>query len=467
MSRAAFAALGLLLVGGVNASAQDAQDPQESRLHAEFRLEGEDLKGSCGSLKSIISCGTTLVTDHPFHVALGSIAPQNGMGFGPALVTHYTPNESWRNQWSSDAVFAPGGAWRAGSYFKAIHTDVDIPRVVSSGAATGPVIRINEYPIYSAYVQAISLPKVLYYGIGDNTSVSDKTAYGITETIIGGSATLPFPKILPPLRLSAVLEANGRIFDIRSGKDEPDITSRFDESTAPGLSTQPSFAQFGEAVRIRPSFVNDRIQLGYSFQYQQYVAPQSDFSFNRWTVDLNHEVPIYHTHGPSLRRETNGPNECFASPTDHRCPATTRDRWGTASFRLLASKSQVGDTGAVPFYLQRTLGGSDIDGNRALASYDDYRFRGPHLLLMQETLEHAIWGPFGFLLQGEHGKVAAQNQSLDFSGLHNTFTIGATLRAGGFPYVNASWSTGGPEGHHFILTMDASLLGSGGRPPLQ
>ena len=57
---------------------------------------------------------TTLVTDHPFHVALGSIAPQNGMGFGPALVTHYTPSETWRNQWSTDAVFAPGGAWRAG-----------------------------------------------------------------------------------------------------------------------------------------------------------------------------------------------------------------------------------------------------------------------------------------------------------------------------------------------------------------
>jgi hypothetical protein len=467
MSRAACAAVGLLFAAAVNASAQNPTDPQEGRLHAEFRLEGEDLKGSCGSLKSIISCGTTLVTDHPFHVSLGSIAPQNGMGFGPALVTHYTPNESWRNQWSSDVVFAPGGAWRAGSYFKAIHTDVDIPTVVPSGTATGPLIRITEYPIYSAYVQGISLPKVLYYGIGDNTSVADKTAYGITETIIGGSATLPFSKIVPPLRLSVVLEANGRIFDIRSGKDEPDVSSKFDESTAPGLTAQPAFAQFGETVRIRPSFVNDRIQLGYSFQYQQYVAPQSDYSFNRWTVDLNHDVPIYHTHGPSLRRETNGPNECFASPTDHKCPSTTRDRWGTASFRLLASKSQVGDTGAVPFYLQRTLGGSDIDGNRALASYDDYRFRGPHLLLLQETLEHAIWGPFGFLLQGEHGKVAAQNQSLDFSGLHNTFTIGTTLRAGGFPYVNASWSTGGPEGHHFILTMDASLLGSGGRPPLQ
>src|SRR5262245_48281688 len=146
MSRAAFAVLGLLLAGAVNASAQNSPDPQEGRLHAEFRLEGEDLKGSCGSFKSIISCGTTLVTDHPFHISFGSIAPQNGFGFGPALDTHYTPNESWRNQWSTDAVFAPGGAWRDGSYFKGIHTDVDIPTVAPSGTATGPLIRITEYP---------------------------------------------------------------------------------------------------------------------------------------------------------------------------------------------------------------------------------------------------------------------------------------------------------------------------------
>jgi hypothetical protein len=464
MKRAVFAAIGLLLAGAAPGS---AQDPQEGRLRAEFRLEGDELKENCGSLKTITSCGATLVTGHPFHIAVGSIAPQNGFGFGPALITHSTPSERWRNQWSTDAVFAPGGAWRAGSYFKGIHTDVRIPTPVPGGTASGPLVRITEYPIYSAFVQTISLPKVLFYGSGSDSSAADKTAFGMTEAIIGGGATLPFPRFAPPLRLSVLLEANGRLFDVRSGKDEPDIASRFDDATAPGLTAQPAFGQFGEAVRIQPAFANDRIQLGYTFQYQQFVSPQSDFSFNRWTLNLNHDVPIYHTHGPSLRRESNGPNECFVSPTDHRCPATTRDRWGTASFRLLASKSQVGDTGAVPFYLQRTLGGSDIDGTRTLASYSDYRFRGPHVLLLQETLEHAIWGPFGFLLQGEHGKVAAQNQSLDFKGLRNTFTIGATLRAGGFPYVNASWSTGGSEGNHFILTMDASLLGSGGRPSLQ
>src|SRR5262249_35840351 len=122
-----------LAVGGAAAARA-----QEGRLAAEFRLEGEDLKKDCGSFKTLTSGGATLVTDHPFHVAIGSIAPQNGFGFGPALATHFTPNENWRHTWSADAVFAPGGAWRAGTYFKAIHTSVQLPTVVPSGSAAGP-----------------------------------------------------------------------------------------------------------------------------------------------------------------------------------------------------------------------------------------------------------------------------------------------------------------------------------------
>jgi len=43
--------------------------------------------------------------------------------------------------------------------------------------------------------------------------------------------------------------------------------------------------------------------------------------------------------------------------------------------RLLVSESINSATSAVPFYFQQTLGGSDIDGNMALGSYQDTRFR--------------------------------------------------------------------------------------------
>ena len=457
-----------MIAGVLPAAAQQPADPQETKFGAELRREREHLAEDCGSLKKFTSCAATLVMDHPFHLALGSIAPQNGFGAGPAFVTHFTP-KNWRDTLSADAVFAPGGAWRAGAYMKLFRTKIEPPQLAPPGVIARP-LRITEYPVFNLYAQAISLPTLSFYGIGSDTPVGNKTSYGMTETIFGGNAAIPLGNFAPPLKLSLLLEGNGRLFDIRGGTDSdvPSIDTRFSEATAPGLTTQPSYAQFGEGVRMRPWLFNDGLQLNYAFLYQQFASTESSFSFQRWTVDLNHVVPLYHTGGgPALRDERNTPNECSASQSVHACPSVTRDLWGSVSVRALISKSQVGNSAAVPFYLQRTLGGSDINSQRALASYDDYRFRGPHLMLFQESIEHALWGPIGASLLVEQGRVAAQGEGLSFSGLKHSVGVGATLRAGGFPVVTASWHTGGPEGRHFIFSIDTSLLGGGARPTLQ
>lgn len=465
----------LALAFGAHAIAARAQtgttpstDPEESHFGAEMRLEREHLADDCGSFKKVASCALTLVTGHPFHLSFGSIAPQNGFGTGPAVVTHFTP-KNWRLTWSGDAVFAPGGAWRAGTYLKVFRTKIEPPQLARPGERIRP-LRITEYPVYNIYAQTISLPDLAFYGIGSNTSVADKTAYGMSETIFGGNAAIPLNAVASPLKLSLLLEANGRVFDIRNGTagDVPPVGIRFAEATAPGLTTQPSFAQFGEGVRLRPWVFNDRLQLGYTLLYQQYAGSKPSSSFRRWTIDLNHQVPLYHTGGgPALRDERNTPNECSVSQSVHACPSVTRDLWGSISVRALVSKSQISDSGAVPFYLQRTLGGADINGQRGLASYDQYRFRGPHLMLFQESIEHALWGPIGASLLFEQGKVADQREGLSVSGLKHSVGVGATLRAGGFPVVTASWHSGGPEGRHFIFLIDTSLLGGGARPPLQ
>jgi len=453
-------------------------DPNESRIGAEMRLQRELLAESCGSFKTLTSCATSIVTGHPLHVSFGSIAPLNGFGGGPAIVTHFTP-KNWRMTWSGGAVFAGGGAWRAGTYFKAFRTKIEPPRLAKPGERLRP-IRITEYPVYTAYAQTISLPSLAFYGIGADTPVEAKTADGMTETIFGGSATVPFGKVVPALRLSVVLEGNGRLFDIRDGELDgvPVIGSGFTEHTAPGLDTQPNFAQFGEGVRIRPWLFNDRLQLSYTFLYQQFLSTEgnnllplpaiSSYSFQRWTIDLNHVIPLYRTGGgPVVRDERNTPNECSISQSVHECASVTRDRWGSVNFRAFISKSQVDAGAAVPFYLQSTLGGSDINSERTLASYDDYRFRGPHVILFQGGIEHALWGPIGAQLMFEGGKVAAQPDPLDFNDWRHSVGVGMTIRAGGFPVLNASWHTGGPEGHHFIITMDAALLGGGSRPSLR
>src|SRR5215471_6205723 len=353
---------------------------QESKLGAEFRIEGEHISQSCSefTLKSIGSCAITLATDHPFHVSFGSIAPQNGMAFGGALVTHKTPNENWRLGWDSDAVVAAGGAWRAGTYFRAIHTAVEVPQVVTGSTPPRP-ITIHPYPVFNVYAQLISLPTLTYFGLGPTSDRQSRTEYGMGQGIIGTSTVFPVTAgSLTPLGLSLLGEVNVRLVDIRQASGSvPSIETIFSDETAPGLSSQPTFFQFGEGVRFAPGLWGNRLQLNYQFHWRQFVASSGDNTFQRWTVDLGHDVPLYHTARPGTPLHTNGPNECFTGPTGDSCPPVSRDRWGTVSVRLLMSKSMVGGSNTVPFYFQPTLGGSDINGNRALPSLDDYRFRGP------------------------------------------------------------------------------------------
>jgi hypothetical protein len=223
-----------------------------------------------------------------------------------------------------------------------------------------------------------------------------------------------------------------------------------------------------------PRLANGRVRLNYLGTFQQFLAASdSTFSFRRWTLDLSNEFALYKTVAPSLTRDTNDPNQCGVTPGDLRCPpmippAASRNYTGSIGFRLFASASGVSAGHVVPFYFQQTIGGSDINGNRVLPSYEDYRFRGPKLLVLQESFEHSIFKtPVGIWLAAEQGQVALQQESLSFDNLVRSYTFGLTLRAGGFPAVVASWSTGSTEGHHFAFTISTSLLGGSSRPSLQ
>src|SRR5262245_343824 len=133
--------LAFLLAAAVPAAAQD-----ESRFMADLRHEGESLK-ECSDIKKIGGCAQTLVTRSPFHVAIGSLAPQNGVAFGPAFVEHWTPNENWRLGWNADAVFAPNGSSRLGAYMKIIRTKRKGIGTLPPGSTPTTTNFIREYPV--------------------------------------------------------------------------------------------------------------------------------------------------------------------------------------------------------------------------------------------------------------------------------------------------------------------------------
>ena len=201
---------------------------------------------------------------------------------------------------------------------------------------------------------------------------------------------------------------------------------------------------------------------------QQFLtSTASQGSFNRWTADLRHEIPLYRRTPSQGPRSFNGPNECGISAGSASCPPVqwSRNRQGTITLRLLVVGSSTSGDNRVPFYLQPTLGGSDLNGERLLAGYDDYRFRGPNLIAMQEGIEHSLWGPVGLFFMAEHGKVAEKSGDLGFNHLSHSAAIGLTLRAGGFPMVNLVFAFGG-EANHVITSMNNTLLGGSSRPSL-
>lgn len=453
---------------------------QEKRLTADFRREKERVSESCDSfgLKLVTGCAYTLFTDHPLHIAAGSLPPQNGFGFGGAFVFDKNTH-NWRMSWNLDGVASTSGSWRAGAYMKIVHSPDNLPTPEPASpnerSSTSPrkkkkVPFTHSYSVIHLYAETTSLNKINFFGLGNDSTLAGASVFGMTETVIGARAIKPVFELpaLAKLNLSLLGEFNGRFVSIRDeqGQSVPSISQLYNGVTAPGLTSQPGFIQAAEGVRIKPGF--GYFHLNYLGKFEQFAAPsRSQNSFLRWTVDLDN---TYYLHGNTKTAPNDipvkGPDECAVN--GENCPEIphTANLSGSVGVRLFVSESITSATSAVPFYFQQTLGGSDIDSSLSLGSYRDYRFRAPNLLLLRGSIEHSLWGPFGAKFMVDEGRVALTRSDLGFSHLKHSFAGGLTLRAGAFPMVSLMFAWGGPEGHHNIINMNTSLLGGASRPSL-
>jgi hypothetical protein len=168
---------------------------------------------------------------------------------------------------------------------------------------------------------------------------------------------------------------------------------------------------------------NGWLRFNYLLAARQFrTSSETRSSFNRWTLDLRHDIPLCRTAVSTGPRDFNGPNECGQELGAPACPPVSwsRNRQGAIGLRLLVTASTASDDNRVPF---------------------------------------------GVFVQGEQGKVTSDRGDLNFRNLMSSTTVGLTLRAGGFPMVNLSFSWGG-EGHHVIGAMNTTLLGGSSRPSL-
>lgn len=488
--------LALVLVAGfatpvlLRAQAND----QNANLIANFKrdLAQERVNmGSCkkGNLAGISGCAETLFTGTPFHLAVGSLSPQNGVGFGVAAAEVYHPTycANWidftkspatgtRNacHWSLNfdigAQATTNESWRAGFYFNAVHFSTRSPRVHHPGEpAPARPVRTFTGPstTFRFYTESNSLNRIYHYGLGSNSTPTARSDFGLTENVTGISLILPVRAWwVDRAGMSLIGELNGRFLSPRGsyGDTSPSIEKIYNGLTAPGLNVNSNYFQAGEGIRFNPDLPVKQLHLDYLALFQQFVSGvNSNYSFRRFNADLNHKLVLYSKNvGRPVPPRPPIPREPTVPPI-----SATRDVTGSIVARLFIQESISNEGHVIPFFLQPTIGGSDLNGQAILSSYPDYRFRGPNLLLVHGAYEQSLGKvPVGLFVGVDEAKIAMSRGDIAFNHLRHSYSAGFTIHAGGLPAVYVLFCWGGNEGHHVIANINTSLLGSSVRPSL-
>src|SRR5579864_505336 len=293
-------------------SAASGQQPTPTPVDVAAQDPGSEtgkLKKNC-PFKHVLGCLQVVFTGEPVHIAVGSIAPQNGFASGLAYVGgHNNLSGNWRNSWNADAVASPNRSWRAGVYLKFVDSRISEPisQMGTSGIDSNPT-ELPEQPVINIYAQTVTLNKLMFFGLGPHSTLTGRSFYGMRETIAGVGLVKPLNDNI--VNAAIYGEFNGRWVDIHPPSDNslPATQTLYTEVTAPGITTQPFFLQIGVGARMRPDF--KRLHLNYDVAFRPFLAPSgSRFTFGRLTVDLQHEFQLY-GRGFPLPSDQKGPNDC-------------------------------------------------------------------------------------------------------------------------------------------------------------
>jgi hypothetical protein len=394
------ASAALLLAAGVTLEAQSDQDTRAGRLRAEReakqqKLETPKTNALEAALKSFEAGGVPLITRDGIYAKLGSLATGSGFAYGAGYRTHRFLDQNTGIDIWGGASFK--GYWAAQATVQAALTPRR--RLMIEGWA-----RRHEYPQED------------YFGLGPDSLRSAQADFALRSTMVGARLNA---QIAPIVWIGGGAEYVDPSVGNGTDKALPSIGDVFDESTAPGLSSQPNFVRALASVDIDWRQPRNARRGGW---YRAEISRYDDrdrglYSFSRLDVDLRQYFSIL-----SERR-------VFV---------------GRAAFST--SNARSGET--MPFYLMPTLGGND-----SLRGYRDYRFRGPHALLLQGEYRFEVWSGLDAAFFYDAGKVAMERRLLDLQHLESDYGVGFRFNTDNGIVLRVDAAFGSRDGKHLWIVF--------------
>ena len=353
----------------------------------------------------IISCATDTFRSRPFHFVAQTVVPGSGVGGGGYFGKDFNNNDQTRLELTGVLTIRQFS-------FEQVKFTKRRPHF-GSGTFEGDFA----LEFFARNKQLTAMP---FYGLGPNTNVNNSVQFSQRDTRAGIVVSNP---MFSWLGLSGTFESLWPNIGGVTAKNVISIQTVYTEQTAPGLTTQPNFLHYEIFPYIHHLFA-DRFLLDYRFRYGYFQDTSTGhYSFRRLDLDFGHSF--------FPEREDN-----------HR----RLDSIFTTRFKLSLSDKSAAN--AIPFYLQETIGGSDIDNQATLRAFKDYRFRAPNSFLVQAEYDRRIKGPVGLLVFYDAGKVALTHSDINFSNMHQGFGGGLAFFMAGKVVFRAYVGLGGGEGAH-------------------
>jgi hypothetical protein len=267
------------------------------------------------------------------------------------------------------------------------------------------------------YADHRDYPEEDYFGLGPDSLRSDQVNFAIRGQAYGARAA--YQPVRSHVYVGGGLEWINRRLGRGLDKALPSIETKFDDTTAPGLSAQPDFLRSSAWVEVdyrRP--LNARNGGWYRVEYSHFSDRTLDaYTFGRFDMDLRQFVSFL-----GERRVLRG--------------------------RAAVSTSNVSDGQTMPFYEMPTLG-----GNSTLRGFRDYRFRGPHAMLLQGEYVIELWSALDLAFFYDTGKVAQRRSDLDFSDLERDYGFGFRFNTDNGIVLRIDAAFGTPDGKHLWIVF--------------
>jgi hypothetical protein len=387
------------------------------------------LQQQFGTVQNLI---VDVFTGPGLHPTLGNIVPESGAAFGLALNDEWNRTESphIRFTTSVEGRVSDNGFWAAGAVS---HVQFDWYRASDAGSFRMPQITVA--------LKHFDLPKMPFFGLGNDSSRIDRSLFELTETQL--PILVDFP-VAYGLTLSAQFTALHAASDPSRA-----FVSRFSDSSVPGIRARTTYVVPGLIATYRSPDVlyglSGEARVGYEAYEALAGGPFSFDRFEAWTA-VHYGIE----------------DQPFAQGTFPYLRSLLGSSRFTAEANLVISDPRTNNS--VPFYLQPTLGGGDIHNEYWLNSYMNYRFRAPSTVAYGLIYERRLIDPVGISVFAQWGKVGLNVGDLDFDNLKHSIGFGITLRLGGRSVAEFSFAWGGGEGTRFHATGNTNnAIGFGAR----